>query len=305
MQQQSQPQQAMQMQMPYPPQVQVVPGGVMVPVHSTESIVSEELRRRARGLKILCVIELFFWCWATLGLSSMMIAASIPLIIVGIYGAHTYNARVLLVYMVIKVLMFCVLFGLSVSLIMLLLQCLGCNYAHPEQLIFFSALIIGVLIFQLWSAIIAKRVRLLILENGGAQSVDNFELSSVPTHSHVQQTGIPQQYYYPQQYLPQQQQQQQQQQFQQPQQFQQQQQQQQQLVYPSQGGFMMYPPPTNDIVHVPIDVQFPNPNATLIDVNLSSGTGNSQISYTPTYPQPNEVDADEAKDTDTLLDTKF
>jgi len=169
-----------------PPPVQMarpipVEGGVLVPLHSTECVVSDELRRRAKGLRILCIVELFFWCWAALiDISWELVLVFLGFILftfVGIYGSYYFSSIAVLVHILVKVLMFCVLFGLSVSVWAQLAQCSNCTYSHPEQLGFLTVLILIVLSFQVFSAYTGKKVRHLILQGDG-QKVDNFELTS-------------------------------------------------------------------------------------------------------------------------------
>eukprot|EP01112_Ceratiomyxa_fruticulosa_P015332 TRINITY_DN4492_c0_g1_i1.p1 TRINITY_DN4492_c0_g1~~TRINITY_DN4492_c0_g1_i1.p1 ORF type:complete len:295 (+),score=43.27 TRINITY_DN4492_c0_g1_i1:110-886(+) len=171
-----------------PPPVQIavarpipVEGGVLVPLHSTETLVSEELSRRAKGLRILCIIELFFWCWAALiDITWELVILFLSFILfsfVGIYGSYYYSSIAVLIHIFGKALMFCVLFGISVSVWSELARCSNCTYSHPEQLTFLTVLIIIVLAFQLFSAYTGKRVRHLILQGDG-QKVDNFELTA-------------------------------------------------------------------------------------------------------------------------------
>jgi len=233
-----------------------VEGGVLVPLHSTECVVSDELRKRAKGLRILCIIELFFWCWAALiDISWELVILFLSFILfsfVGIYGTYYYSSIAVLVHILTKVLMFGILFGLSVSVWAQLAQCSNCTYSHPEQLAFLTILILVVLVFQVFSVYSGRKVRQLILQGDGAK-VDNFELTS-PDNTESELSS-----------------------------------------YPAQ--------------HVAVSVQMFSPNQPQPQIiPPGSQTFESFVPYTehagnevPVYNNANEVDVEDAQDTDSLL----
>jgi len=161
--------------------------------------------QRAKGLKMVLIVELIFCMIALFTTSSLLpILILVPANIVGFYGAHHLRARLLTLFVYMKTLVITVMslyigFGIAD-----LSSCeFYCDYFRQSYAVFFSVLAL-MIVAQILCIVIANRIRyaLLAAATSPSETVELGHLGTQEAAASQSQTPV-YPYPYPMAYVPQ------------------------------------------------------------------------------------------------------